>query len=180
MRQVAVKRAKWQQDGEGTWVCFQVPADIAAGMVQDLSDGKEHTLVLKKQSKKRSLDANGYFWVLVNELARVLGQSPKDIYREYIRDVGGNFYVVPVRADMVSKFCDEWCSGHDGRIADVMGPCRNTLGYTNVRVYLGSSDYDTAQMNRLIELAIADCKEQGIDTITPKEMELLLREWDHG
>lgn len=180
MRQAQVNKAKWQQDGEGTWICFCVPATLASLMVQDLTDGKEHTLILKKQSKKRSLDANAYFWVMVNELARILGTSPKDIYREYIRDVGGNFYVVPVKTELVGRFCDEWCFGHDGRIAEDMGACRHTEGYNNVRIYIGSSDYDTQQMSRLIDLVVADCKEQGIETLTPKDKELLMQRWANG
>lgn len=180
MRQAQVSKAKWQQDGEGTWICFRVPNETAAGMVQDLSDGKDHTLILKKQSKKRSLDANAYFWVMVNELARVLGTSPKDIYREYVRDVGGNFYVVPVKSYLVRAFSDEWCDGHDGRIAEDMGPCRYTEGYNNVRIYIGSSDYDVEQMSRLIDMVVEDCKAQGIDTLTPRDKELLMQRWSDG
>lgn len=180
MRSTLVNKAKWQQDGEGTWICFRVPTDTAAMMVQDLQDGKDRTLILKKQSKKRSLDANAYFWVMVNELARVLGYSPMDIYREYVKDVGGNFYVVPVKSSLVRQFSDEWCAGHDGRIAEDMGPCRHTEGYNNVRIYIGSSDYDTQQMSRLIDLVLEDCKLQGIETLTPRDKELMMQRWNDG
>ncbi len=176
MQSVPVSKAKWMQDSEGTWISFCVPAAVAAGMVSEVETG-EHQLVLKKQSKKRSLDANGYFWTLVGSLSAKIGSTPKEIYREYIRDIGGNYYIVPVRKDLVVKFCDEWCAGHDGRIAEDMGPCRNTTGYNNIRVYIGSSDYDSVQMGRLIDMAIADCKECGIETITPKDRDLLLKEW---
>lgn len=179
MRQAQVNKAKWQQDGEGTWICFRVPAETAAGMVQDLAEGKDHTLVLKRQSKKRSLDANAYFWVMVNALSEKIGVPSKNIYREYIRDIGGNAYVVPVKTELVSRFCDEWVAGHDGRIAEDMGPAR-TAGYNNVRIYIGSSDYDTAQMSRLIDLVVEDCKTQGIETLTPRDKELLMQRWDHG
>lgn len=180
MRQAVVNKARWQQDSEGTWICFRVPATTAAQMVDDLADGKDRTLVLKKQTKKRSLDANAYFWTLVNALSAKLGYPPKEIYRQYILDVGGNAYVVPVKTDLVKRFCIEWCSGHDGRIAEDMGPCRNTEGYNNVRIYIGSSDYDTQQMSRLIDLVVADCKEQGIETITPHDKELLMQRWNDG
>lgn len=180
MRTALTRKAKWQQDGEGTWICFCVPADIAAGMVQDLADGKEHDLVLKTHRNKRSKDANAYFWTMVDALSGKLGIPAKDIYRQYVPDVGGNAYVVPVKSDFVGRFCDEWVAGHDGRIAEDMGPCKNTAGYNNVRVYIGSSDYDTVQMSRLIDMVIADCKAQGIDTMSPKERDRLLWEWEHG
>ena len=180
MRSAQVSKAKWQQDGEGTWICFCVPREVAAGMVQALKDGKEHTLTLKRYRKKRSLDANAYFWTMVNALSAAIGAPPKDIYRQYIQDVGGNSYVIPVKRELVRRFSDEWCAGHDGRLTEDMGPCRNTEGYNNVRVYIGSSDYDTAQMSRLIDLVTEDCRECGIDTLTPQDKELIMREWNSG
>ena len=174
MQSVPVSKAKWMQDSEGTWVAFLVPTAVAAAIVSDLEHG-EHQLIVKKQSKKRSLDANGYFWTLVNELSAKMGLSPNEIYREYVRNIGGNYYIVPVKSELVNKFCDEWCEGHVGRIAEDLGPCRNTTGYNNVRVYIGSSDYDSVQMGRLIDQAIEDCKECGVQLTLNRDD--LIREW---
>ena len=41
----------------------------------------------------------------------------------------------------------------------------------------GSSTYDTAQMSRLIDLAVQDCKALDIETATPQELSLLLDRW---
>ena len=46
-------------------------------------------------------------------------------------------------------------------------------GCTNVILYYGSSTYDTAQMHRLIELIVQECKEQDIETLTPEGLERL-------
>lgn len=180
MRQALTSKAKWQQDGEGTWICFCVPADVAAKMVQDLQSGKEHQITLKQYRKKRSKDANAYFWTLVSQLSEQVCISPKDIYRHYVEDVGGNYYIVPVRSDLVNQISDMWCEGHDGRLTVDMGPCKNTTGYNNVRLYIGSSDYDTRQMSRLIDLVVQDCKACGIETLTPREKEAMLMEWANG
>lgn len=177
MFQTVVTKAKWQEDSDGTWICFQVPRDTAAGIHQAMSNGKDYQLTLKPYRKKRSLDANAYFWSLVNLLSVAVGTSPREIYREYVRDIGGNYYVVPVKTELVKDFSESWCFGHDGRIAEDMGPCKTVQGYNNVRVYIGSSDYDSGQMSRLIDLVVADCKECGIETLTPKEKELMLKEW---
>lgn len=180
MRSALVTKAKWQNDWEGTWICFCVPAETAANMVQDLAEGKEHQLTLKRGGRKRSLDANAYFWMLLGALSAKVGIPSKTLYREYIKDVGDNYAIVPVKAAMVGNFCEWWCDGHDGRIAEDMGPCRNTEGYNNVRLYIGSSDYDTVQMSRLIDLVVTDCKEFRIDTLTPQERDRLLKEWENG
>ena len=46
-----------------------------------------------------------------------------------------------------------------------------------IRLYYGSSTYNTKQMSRLLDAVIADCKEQGIDVATPAELALLKEEW---
>ena len=46
-----------------------------------------------------------------------------------------------------------------------------------MKCYYGSSSYDTQQMSRLIELAVADAKELGIETLTPNEIAELLAFW---
>ena len=50
-------------------------------------------------------------------------------------------------------------------------------GCVNVVLYYGSSTYDTAQMSRLIDNIIQDCKAQGIDTRTPEEVARMKEEW---
>lgn len=43
--------------------------------------------------------------------------------------------------------------------------------------YYGSSVYDKAQMARLIDIVVDECKEQGIETMTPEELARLTEEW---
>ncbi len=132
---------------------------------------------IKKHHKKRSLDANAYAWLLINKLSVILHISPNEVYRQHIRDVGGNFEVVPVQEGHLEHWDRLWCKGHDGRMTVDMGPCRNIRGYHNVRSYFGSSDFDTAHMSRLIDNLIQDCKAQGIETLTERELSLLKEAW---
>lgn len=41
----------------------------------------------------------------------------------------------------------------------------------------GSSTYDTAQMSRLIDLIVQDCREQGIETLPPDKLAGMMEEW---
>ena len=50
-------------------------------------------------------------------------------------------------------------------------------GYVNIRFFWGSSEYDTANMSRLIDGIISECREQGIETMTPSELERLKQQW---
>ena len=118
---------------------------------------------------KRSLDQNGYFWTLCNQLSAVLKMPPKDIYKEYVKDVGGNYEITPIRADSVKHWVEIWEAQGIGFIAEDMGESK-IKGYHNIRNYYGSSTYDKAQMSRLLDLIIADCDENGIVTLTPEEI----------
>jgi hypothetical protein len=162
---------------DGWWLSIRVDDVAAARAFVDNKKDRPYVADLKEYRERRSLDANAYAWQLLGKLSAVLRLSPEEIYRQYIPDVGGNFTIVPILREAVDDFCTAWCEGHDGRVAVDMGPCRRTEGYNNVRLYLGSSDYDTAQMSRLIDMIIEDCKLQGIETMTPFELERLKGEW---
>ena len=131
---------------------------------------------IKEHRKKRSLDANAYCWGLIGKLAAVTGIKVEEIYRQAIRDIGGNYDVITVRDDAVNKFCSVWSVGHIGQLTDILGanPMR---GYTDVIAYYGSSTYDTAQMARLIDVIVQECKEQGIETMPPDKLSSLVGEW---
>lgn len=178
MNKAQTNKMRWYRDGEGFWACFCMKGYEMQGMVDNFKEGTVYDLILKKHRNHRSLDANGYFWSLLNQLSEVVGEPPMTMYRQYILDVGGNYVIVPVREDAIKEWDRIWCAGHDGRLTVDMGECRNIQGYHNMRSYIGSSDYDTAQMSRLIELVIADCKEYGIDTLTDKEKQAMLEDWN--
>ena len=52
--------------------------------------GEDVEITVKKYRKKRSLDANGFAWTLLDRLSEKLRIPKERIYRSLIRDVGGN------------------------------------------------------------------------------------------
>lgn len=168
--------------------CSFRPADIdrltarIRWAVKDLDPQKTFDIRIEEHKNRRSLDANAYCWVLIDQLATELSKngptiSPKSIYRDLVKDVGGNSRIVPIRKDAVDAWEKLWMSGHDGRSCEDMGECAKLPGYHNIRCYLGSSDFDTKQMSRLIDLVVQECRALGIETMTPKELSLLKEEW---
>lgn len=141
--------------------------------VNSLEDDKEYELSISKAVKKRSNDANRYFWELVGKLSEKIQVSPEDIYRTYIKDIGGNYEVMPIKDKAVDTWKSIWRSRGIGWQCDVLGESR-LRGYTNVICYYGSSTYNSKQFSRLIDLCIQDCKAQGIETMTPAELESLM------
>jgi hypothetical protein len=142
--------------------------------VNSLDDEKGYELTIKNE--KRSNDANAYYWALINKLAGETGIPPKDIYRTHIKDVGGNYAVVPIRDDALETWINNWNNKGLGWLCESIGESK-LRGYTNVICFYGSSTYDTRQMSRLIDLCVQDCKAQGIETMTPAELSLLMEGW---
>lgn len=161
---------------DGGWLLTIRTNENVGGLFDELHEC-DVDVTVKKYRKKRSLDANAYFWVLANRLAEKLRIDANGIYRSYVPDIGGSYEVVPVREDKIDAWEKVWCSGHIGRMIEDMGPCRNIKGYHYIRSYISSSDYDTGQMSQLIEFVVADCKEQGIETMTPRELDALVSRW---
>lgn len=137
---------------------------------------EEVAVKISKYREKRSKDANAYCWVLIGKLAEKLNRSTQDIYRDAIKDVGGNYEVVCTVNNAVDKLCSSWRKNGIGWQTDTM-PSK-LPGCTNVMLYYGSSTYDTAQMSRLTNIIVEECKEQGIETRTPEEIRRLLSLWE--
>lgn len=176
MNTVTVDKATWMRQSDGFYVAFRIREPKAGEeMCRLLADGKPRELTVR--GCKRSLDANAYAWMLMGKLAAKLRLTPEEIYRSYIPDVAENCEFVPVREDRLEQWDEIWCRGHLGRMTEDMGPSRALKGYHNVRCFYGSSDYDRVQMSRLIELIVADCKEQGIETLSERERSLLVEKW---
>lgn len=129
----------------------------------------------KRWKRKRSLDANAYCWVLLDKLAYTLHRSKTDIYREYVRNIGGVSDTVCVQDKAVAALRKAWEHNGIGWQSETL-PSK-VKGCTNVILYYGSSTYDTAQMSRLIDMAVSDCKALGIDTASPRMIESLVARW---
>jgi len=150
----------------------------AMQLYDDLLKCEKLSIKISKYREKRSLDANAYFWVLADKLAAKLNTTKIDIYKTAIKDIGGNSEIVCVKSEAVDKLRSGWELNGIGWQTDTM-PSKID-GCTNVILYYGSSTYDTAQMTRLINNIVEDCKAQGIETRTPEEIENMLNLWNGG
>jgi hypothetical protein len=151
---------------------FRAMAQIANAL-DGLDSEKEYVLTVKEYKKKRSLSANSYAWVLLDKLAERTGIAKTEIYKGLIKEIGGNSDLLVISNDAVQRFCNQWSSNGIGYVTEVM-PNEQYPRFSNIRAYYGSSTYDTAQMSRLIDLIVQECKQQGIETMTPQEIAALM------
>lgn len=138
---------------------------------------KLYDLEVKEHRKKRSLDANAYAWTLINKISDALRITPKEIYRQAIQDIGGNFEIIPIKEEAAQKFKEIWEGQGLGWPCVDMGKSK-IPGYRNLRAYYGSSTYDTRQMSMLIDHLVQDCKALDIETMTPEKLALLMEGQD--
>lgn len=166
-------------DGERRWWLqmrllpeYDFPAKQLCG---DMQSGEVYDVEVRKSKKRRSLDANAYFWVLLDKLSARLKTPKLELYRQIIPDVGGNSQTVCVPTPGAERLRRTWEAHGLGWVTDSFES--KIPGCTNVVLYYGSSTYDAAQMGRLIDLAVAECRAQGVDTATPSELARLKEDW---
>ena len=155
-------------------VTFTVASDFRP--VFDGLAGVEVDVEIKKHRAKRSLDSNGYAWVLIDKIAAATGIDKITVYQETIRNIGGVSDIVCAQDRAVEALRSGWEAKGIGWITDTL-PSK-LEGCTNIILYYGSSTYDTAQMARLIDRLVAEAKDLGIETMPPAEIERLRKEWE--
>lgn len=172
-------KAEIWQTPSGSWLALNVDKNHlpeARRFIDGMTEGKSYRAEFKENRKRRSLDANAYFWVLCGKLAEKIGVPPAEIYRQLIPEIGGNREIVCVPDKSVEKLKEGWQHNGLGWMVETF-PSK-IEGCTNAILYYGSSTYDTLQMTQLIGMIVGDCREQGIETMTPAELAVLVEGWD--
>ena len=163
---------------EGGWLMVKPEREDlskAMAVVRKHKD-KLYDLVVKEHKKKRSQDANAYAWVLINKLADALRITPKEIYRQAIQNIGGNYEVLPIKQEAAENFTKVWEAQGLGWPCVDMGKSK-IEGYRNVRAYYGSSTYDTRQMSQLIDNLVQDCRALDIEVKSEEEIASIMGAW---
>lgn len=155
---------------DGTWN-LTVTIDGDCRVIWDKYREKDVDVEVKQHRNRRSLDANGYAWVLMDKIAARMHIDKKDVYREAIKSIGGVSETVCVQDKAVDRLRQGWEQNGIGWQTDTM-PSK-LKGCTNVILYYGSSTYDSQQMSLLIDHIVQDAKALGIETMTPAELEAL-------
>ena len=152
---------------DGTWnLTVAVAGDLRA--MWDKYRATDVDVEIKKYREKRSLDANGYMWVLVDKIAEKMHLGKAEVYRNAIKDIGGASTVVCVQDVAVDALCRGWQDRGLGWQTETT-PSK-IKGCKNVILYYGSSCYDTRQFSILLDHLIQDAQALGIETMTPAEL----------
>lgn len=178
MRTVKFTDCAIHMDERGTWLSillYQQDTPAARQFVLERRD-RLYTAELREYREKRSLDANGYLWALLDKLADVLHSKKEELYLLKVRECGiyKDFHLTE---DEYKTFRVAWESMGTGWPTE-------QVDYTPdgerlvIRAYYGSSQYNTKQMSRLIDSVVEDCKSVGVETLSPEKLALLKEEWN--
>jgi hypothetical protein len=137
---------------------------------------KEGDYTLQKARKPRSLDANGLAWTLIDKIAEACRLGKDEVYRNTIRDVGGNTSFPLVRLDAYDELRRTWEAKGLGWQCELMPS--QVPGYVTACLTYGSSAFDTKQMSVFIDRLIQDCQALEIPTPADERIESLLEAWD--
>ena len=165
--------------GKG-WV-FSVELDgEAVGQAKTVVDGYPtgyFDIQVEKWSEKRSLQANAYFHVLVNEIAKATKSSMDDVKKQLVLNYG-----TPAR-------------GSDGKYAAVKVPKNTDLdqfykyyrhigtdenGLDMYILFKRTSDLNKEEMGRLITGTQDEAKALNIETLTPDELARMMSRYKEG
>lgn len=76
---------------------------------------------MRKFSKKRSLDANNYAWMLIDKITEYLqeteprnGWTKTDVYKNAISEIGGISVPTGMKNEAIPVFREIWCANHLG------------------------------------------------------------------
>ncbi|MDF2543447.1 MAG: hypothetical protein K0S47_3165 [Herbinix sp.] len=138
---------------------------------EKLKDCKKLRIKAVQYREKRSLDANAYLWVLLQKIAEVLRTDKWSVYLQMLKRYGQFTYIV-VKQNAVDGVKKQW------RECEEVGEI-NVNGTEAVQMlcYYGSSTYDTKEMSVLIDGVVSECKELGIETLSPDELGHLKALW---
>lgn len=126
---------------------------------------REKLYEVREYKQKRSLAANAYFWVLVNEIANVTKQSKDEIHLQMLKEYGQN-EVFSIRSDIdVSRYLKYYEEIGKGKV--------NGKEFTHYRVFKGSSEMDSREMAILISGVIQEAENLGIPTLSKTEIQNL-------
>lgn len=144
--------------------------------VTKLSQFDKLDVEIKQHKEKRSLDANAYYWLLVGKIRKVTGDSNNRIHNMML-DRYGELDRMPDSS--LIPFCIRDDIDHLEFPYPHLKPTQKTLSKGNklYRWYYqikGSSEYNTAEMSHLIDGIVSECKEMGIETLPPEELERMM------
>lgn len=130
----------------------------------------EYQVEIKEYKQKRSLNANAYAWVLINKIANVMRLSKEEVYLNMLKHYG--------QSQVVSIVSEVNITGYFKYYEVIGTSILNNKEFNHIRVFKGSSEYDTKEMSIFIDGIVKEAKQLDIETLTPNQLAELKSLWN--
>ena len=126
---------------------------------------KEKKFEVKEYKEKRSLNANSYFYVLQNRLAEVLRTGSDELHEILIKRYADATLITLPKDQNIEGYVKYYDVYKEGKVKG--------LEVIIYKVYKPSHEMNTKEFSRLLDGLISECKEVGIEPLTPNQLKEL-------
>lgn len=128
----------------------------------ELDDTKIYEV--KEYKEKRNLDQNAKYWKLLNELALTLKISVEELHFKMLKDYSQRYEIL-VPKDIKLRGIEYY-----EKKSKII---RNGQEFIVYQVFTPSHELNTREFALLLQGLCDECKEQGIETLSPNELKKL-------
>lgn len=128
----------------------------------ELDDTKIYEV--KEYKEKRNLDQNAKYWKLLNELALTLKIGVKELHFKMLKDYSQRYEIL-VPKDIKLRGIDYY-----EKKSKII---RNGQEFIVYQIFTPSHELNTREFALLLQGLCDECKEQGIETLSPNELKKL-------
>ena len=178
MTELTFSAADWTMDAAGTWLRIKADVPYKAQMfLEHMTPGKKYVAEIREFRKKRSLDANAYFHLLVGKIADVMHMGFEEVKTNLVTEYGtverdddgmkvGFKLPVSVDVSRIYRYVKCFDTRTEGGVA-----------FNCYIVFKQTHLMDSKEMSRLIEGTVQEAQNLGIETLTPDELARMNLEW---
>lgn len=127
---------------------------------------------IEVKRKKRSKNANSYFWELLQQLCEEMNLNVIEEYKSRVKELG-IFRQWEIDTKNTPTFVKMWEDKGIAWFVEIVDIAIDNKIVVNA--YYGSSSYNSQQMSKLIDGLVQDCQAVGIETKTIEEINSLLK-----
>lgn len=138
-------------------------------LTEQLIINKDKEFEIKEYKPKRSRNANNYAWNLITKIADVLRLDKEEVYLDMLKHYG--------QSEMVSVLSEIDVKGYFKYYEKVGETVLNGKEFSHYKIFKGSSEYTTSEMNIFISGIVQEAEQLDIETLTPIEIEKLKQAW---
>ena len=156
------------------YLTFEINEKQVASQLDEIKDIEKLSINVEKHKEKRSLNSNAYAWVLLQKIAEAVKSDKWSIYLQCLQRYSGKFTHMIVKENAVEYAKEVFRTCVDLGEVTVNGQTGHQL-----QVYYGSSTFDSKEMSVFLEGIVQECKELGIETMSPDQIRRMNEQWQN-